>query len=73
MTLAKILKPELIGKTIVDVQSLSKADIEEMMWYCEPADTILLKFSDGTGAIVMSDPEGNDSGWLEMVTFKAVV
>lgn len=66
-TCAGLLK-DLVGKTIVDVVSLGKGDIEDLMWYCDPADTILLKFNDGTGAIVMADPEGNDTGWLEMVT-----
>lgn len=72
-TCAGLLKPELVGKTIIDVVSLGKGDINDLMWYCDPADTILLKFSDGTGAIVMADPEGNDTGWLEMVTLSEEV
>lgn len=66
MSLAKQLQG-LKGKTIQDVVSLSKADIQDAYWYCEPEDTLLLCFTDGTGALVMADPEGNGPGCLEIV------
>ena len=71
-TLAEMLKPQLVGRTIVDVLSLSKQEVDDMMWYCDPAETVVVKFSDGTGALIMSDAEGNDAGWVEMVTFEVV-
>lgn len=67
MSLAKQLS-SLKGKTISDVISLTKADIDEMYWYCSPEETILIVFTDNTGVIVMQDPEGNGPGWLEEVT-----
>ena len=66
MSFAKYLS-ELKGKTIAEVTSLTPEEIEDMMWICSPDETILIKFTDGTAAVVMSDPEGNDAGWLEMV------
>lgn len=66
MPLAEHLS-ELKGKTIADVVSLSPEEIEDLQWICSPDETVLIKFTDGTGAIAMSDPEGNDAGWLEVV------
>ena len=66
MSLAKEFQG-LKGKTIQDVVSLTKADIQDAYWYCEPEDTILVKFTDGTGVIVMADPEGNGPGCLAVV------
>jgi hypothetical protein len=56
----------LKGKTIASVENLTQADIDEMMWCCDPSETIVLMFTDGSGAVVMADPEGNDTGFLEL-------
>lgn len=66
MSLAREFQ-SLKGKTIHDVVSLTQADIQDAYWYCEPEDTLLIQFTDGTGVIVMADPEGNGPGCLAIV------
>lgn len=62
---------ELKGKTIADVVNLGKADIEDAYWHCVPEETVLIRFTDGTGAIILADAEGNGPGWLEVVELVA--
>ena len=57
----------LKGKTIMRVEALNSREIDELGWCCDPYETTLITFTDGTGAILMADPEGNGPGWLEMV------
>jgi hypothetical protein len=55
---------QLEGKTISSVHTLSSQEIHGMYWNCHPDETTVLEFTDGTFAIVMCDPEGNDTGHL---------
>lgn len=64
-TLAEMVHKDLAGKTIKDVVPLNKPDISELSWYCDKEETILIRFTDGTGAIICQDPEMNGPGWVE--------
>ena len=51
----------LVGKTIKHVAYLDKGQIEEDFgWYCDEDETTVIVFTDGTAAILMADPEGNE-------------
>ncbi|NBO54622.1 MAG: hypothetical protein EBU84_08510 [Actinobacteria bacterium] len=63
----------MVGKTIKSIKYLTPSDIEDFMWYCSPSETMLIVFTDGTGAIVMQDPEGNGPGFIEQVELQAGV
>jgi hypothetical protein len=39
-------------------------EIKGMSWWTQPANTIVIEFTDNTYAIVSSDQEGNDAGHL---------
>ncbi len=52
---------QLKGKTIKNVEWLSKPDMEGLMWYKRP---VMIHFTDGSFIIPMSDDEGNDGGSL---------
>lgn len=55
---------QLVGKTVALVRSLHKEEMEMMAWYESSNPTCVLIFTDGTYAIVTSDPEENDTGFL---------
>jgi hypothetical protein len=56
---------KLEGKTIARVTSLTADDIKEMYWYCDPVETSVIEFTDGSCVLVMADPEGNGPGFLD--------
>lgn len=56
----------IIGKTVANVRSLRPEEYEALAWYPRASlPSTVIEFTDGTWALVMCDPEGNDSGWLE--------
>lgn len=56
----------IIGKTVANVRSLTPEEYALMAWLPRASlPSTLIEFTDGSWAMVMSDPEGNDSGWLE--------
>jgi len=57
---------ELVGKTIFGVRPLFDSELELMMWDKTSDPTAILEFTDGTYGIVMCDPEGNGSGFIEI-------
>ena len=58
---------DIVGKTIAKVSHLTADEVKEMMWYCDPVETTLIEFTDGSAGILMADPEGNGPGFLEVV------
>lgn len=56
----------LIGKTIIRVRTLDDEEYKQLGWYKNSNPTAVLEFSDDTYAIVMADPEGNDTGFLDI-------
>lgn len=70
----EILKPKkpshyasvLVGKTISNVRALTTSEVDELAWFPNSDPTTVVEFTDGTYAIVMSDPEGNGSGFLDI-------
>ena len=54
----------LAGKTIKRVRHMIEEEIKGMSWWIQPANTIVIEFTDNTYAIVSSDQEGNDAGHL---------
>lgn len=57
----------IVGKTIAKVSHLNADEVKEMMWYCDPRETTLIEFTDGSAGILMADPEGNGPGFLEVI------
>lgn len=57
---------ELVGKTIKRVRELEQIEIESLSWYETSDPTAVIEFTDGSYAIVMCDPEGNGTGFLEL-------
>ena len=57
---------ELVGKTIKRVRELDQIEIDELYWYKTSDPTTVIEFTDGSYAIVMCDPEGNGTGFLEL-------
>jgi len=57
---------ELIGKTIVRVREIDDEEYKQLGWYKNSNPTAVLEFSDDTYAIVMADPEGNGTGFLDI-------
>ena len=55
----------IVGKTIAKVTSLTADEVKEMMWYCDPVETTVIEFTDGSAVLVMADPEGNGPGFLD--------
>ena len=56
----------LVGKTVKAVRSVSKEEMDDMMWFESSNPTCVIEFTDGTYAVVMSDPEGNGTGFLDI-------
>ena len=56
----------LVGKTIKRVRELDQIEIDELYWYKTSDPTTVIEFTDGSYAIVMCDPEGNGTGFLEL-------
>jgi hypothetical protein len=57
---------ELIGKTITTVRDITDEEYKQLGWYKNSNPTAVLEFSDDTYAIVMADPEGNGTGFLDI-------
>ena len=57
---------ELIGKTITAVRDITDEEYKQLGWYKNSNPTAVLEFSDDTYAIVMADPEGNGTGFLDI-------
>lgn len=56
----------IVGKTIKLVRELNDKEMERLAW-CRSSDpTCVIQFTDGTLALVMADPEGNGTGFLEL-------
>ena len=56
----------LIGKTIKGVRDITDEEYDQLGWYKNSNPTAVLEFSDDTYAIVMADPEGNGTGFLDI-------
>lgn len=56
----------LVGKTIKTVRPLTPAEFEMFGWDAHSGEGLIIIFTDNTCVIPMSDPEGNDAGWLEL-------
>jgi predicted thioesterase len=59
----------LVGKTVKRVRSLDQVEMKEMYWHETSDPTAVIEFTDGTYAIVMADPEGNGTGFLEIGSY----
>lgn len=57
----------LIGKTIKSVRSLNKDEMDLLYWHETSDPTTLIEFTDGTEMVVMADPEGNGTGFLDIL------
>jgi len=57
---------ELIGKTIASVRDITDEEYKQLGWYKNSNPTAVLEFTDDTYAIVMADPEGNGTGFLDI-------
>ena len=56
----------LVGKTISSVRSLTKLEMDNLMWFESLSPTCVIEFTDGTWALVQADPEGNGTGFLDI-------
>ena len=61
---------DLVGKTIKRVRALQKVEIEQLGWYESWDPTCVIEFTDDTYAIVMADPEGNGTGFLDIGSYE---
>lgn len=57
---------ELVGKTISRVRSVSKSEMDDLMWFESSNPTTVIEFTDGTYALVAADPELNGTGFLDI-------
>ena len=63
----------LCGKTIRFVRHLSKEELVRCGWEWEqPENSTCIEFTDGTYAILTSDPEGNGSGYMEIDSYTPI-
>lgn len=60
---------ELVGKTIKSTRSLTKEEMDMFGWYQTYNPTCVLEFTDGSYAVVMQDPEGNGTGFLDIGSY----
>ena len=56
----------LVGKTVARVRSVSKEEMDDLMWFESSNPTCVIEFTDDTYAVVMADPEGNGTGFLHI-------
>lgn len=56
----------LVGKTIARVRALLQEELDDLYWHTTSDPTTLIEFTDGSYALVMCDPEGNGTGFLEI-------
>lgn len=61
------LKP-LVGRKIVGVRPFLSEELDYFYWGGPDADyAVVLMLDDGTQVVPMRDPEGNGSGFLEVI------
>ena len=56
----------IVGKTVKLVRELNDEEMDELLWYKSSNPTCIIEFTDKTLALVMADPEGNGTGFLEL-------
>lgn len=62
------LKP-LVGKKIVSIRPFVREELDHFSWMGEDEHyAVVISFDDGTQVVPMRDPEGNGSGFLEVIT-----
>lgn len=63
------LKP-LVGKRVVNIRPFVREELDHFYWIGgeEEHYAVVITFDDGTQVIPMRDPEGNGSGFLEVLT-----
>ena len=59
----------IAGKKISSVRSLTKLEMDELMWFESVNPTCVIEFTDNTFALVMADPEGNGTGFLDIGSY----
>lgn len=59
----------LVGKTIERVRYLKDEEYDQLGWYKNSNPTAVIEFTDDTYAIVMADPEGNGTGFLDIGSY----
>lgn len=57
---------DIVGKTISRVRSVSKSEMDDLMWFESSNPTLVIEFTDGTLALVAADPELNGTGFLSI-------
>lgn len=57
---------DIVGKTISRVRSVSKTEMDDLMWFESSNPTTVIEFTDGTYALVAADPEMNGAGFLDI-------
>lgn len=57
---------DLVGKTISRVRGVTKAEMDDLMWFESSNPTTIIEFTDGTYALVAADPELNGTGFLDI-------
>lgn len=60
---------ELVGKTIKNVRSVTNEEMKSLYWHKTSDPTAVIEFTDGTYALVMADPEGNGTGFLDIGSY----
>lgn len=61
---------EIVGKTISNVRSVTDEEMKSLYWYKTSDPTAVIEFTDGTYAVVMADPEGNGTGFLDIGSYE---
>lgn len=69
MGVAEVLGPSLVGKVVSRVRALESFEVENLGWFCDVGETLMLEFDDDSFALVMCDPEGNGPGFLELGSY----
>jgi len=57
---------DIVGKTISRVRTMTKAEMDDLMWFPISNPTCVIEFTDGTLALVAADPELNGTGFLSI-------
>jgi len=57
---------DIVGKTISRVRNVTKAEMDDLMWFESSNPTTVIEFTDGTLVLVAADPELNGTGWLSI-------
>lgn len=67
-SLAEELAEALQGRMVVGVRQLFPEEISALCWegLCDPCETVVVMFDNGSAVVSMCDPEGNGPGFLEL-------